>query len=298
MKSIQEIVDILNVLAKTETNKFKKKAFYNASMSLSTNMKLTDTIEDASEIENLPSIGKGILHRVEQILEEIIIIPPNELLEVHGIGPAKARLLAQEYGITTIEELKMNQDLLNKKQKFGLKYVKSTMQRIPRKEMLQHNNYIKKTIRNIYPGLQIEITGSYRRKQEDSGDIDVLIKNNGEIELKDIVNTLTKKEYLLKDYFAFGDSKFLGLAKHKSFENIRRIDILLIDEDEFPFALLYFTGSKNFNIRCRNAALKKGYTLNEHGIFNLKNYENVPNLLTEKEVLAFIDIPYISPEKR
>jgi DNA polymerase/3'-5' exonuclease PolX len=297
MKTVKEIIQVMEHLQKTEKNSFKKRAFKNAIDSLNTHLKQTDEIDDLSKVENLPGIGKGILTRIEKILEEKLVADNDELLEVHGIGPTKLQSLSKEHGITTIAQLRKNQHLLNDKQKLGLKYVKSTMQRIPRKEMIQHNNYIKKNIRSKYPNLEIELTGSYRRKKEESGDIDVLIKNDGKINLKDIVQLLTDKGYILPENFAQGNSKFLGLAKLKSSENIRRIDLLLIDEDQYPFALLYFTGSKEFNIICRQAALNNNLTLNEHGLVNNSNAVNA-ELKTEKDILKFIGVPYRVPEKR
>ena len=311
--NVGEIVEALTLLEKSEKNTFKKRAFKTAIASItSSNIK---KIETSEELKDLPGVGKGILERIDKIISGSFEKPPSidELLEVHGIGPVKAIELAQKYKITTIKQLQeqvaKDDTLLNDKQKLGLKYVKNTLERIPRKEMTQHNNFIKRNIKKVlkekYPeigedNIEVEITGSYRRKKQSSGDIDVLIKNtpNNTIKLKDIIEILVDKKYLLEENFAYGDVKYLGLAKHKLFDTIRRIDILLISEEEFPFALLYFTGSKEFNIKCRNAALEKGYTLNEHGIVHLETKEKVKGLKTEKDILKFIGIAYVLPEKR
>lgn len=311
---IAEIIEALTLLEKSEKNTFKKRAFRVAISSIKSSK--IENINSSEELKSLPGVGKGILERIDKVISGDFEKPPviDELLEVHGIGPVKAIELAQKYKITTIKQLQeyfaKDNTILNDKQKLGLKYVKNTLERIPRKEMTQHNNFIKRTIKKLLKekytdiadgnDIEVEITGSYRRKKESSGDIDVLIKNtsNDTIKLKDIIEILVDKKYLLEENFAYGDVKYLGLAKHKLFKNIRRIDILLINEEEFPFALLYFTGSKEFNIKCRNAALEKGYTLNEHGIVHLETKEKVKGLKTERDILKFIGMKYIVPEKR
>lgn len=309
--TIHEIVNTLTLLANSEKNIFKKKAIQKAVASIKASP--LKSIQNSKELKDLQGVGKGILERVDKIISGELEKPPNidELLEVHGIGPSKANELAKQYKITNIDQLRTYLDkddtILNDKQKLGLKYVKNTLERIPREEMTQHNNFIKRNIKKLlkekYPSIvdiDVEITGSYRRKKETSGDIDVLIKNtsNNIIKLKDIIQLLVDKKYLLEEHFAYGDIKYLGLANHKLFNKIRRIDILLISEEEYPYALLYFTGSKEFNIKCRNAAIEKGFTLNEHGIVNLETKEKVKGLKTERDILKFIDIKYVLPEKR
>jgi DNA polymerase/3'-5' exonuclease PolX len=82
----------------------------------------------------------------------------------------------------------------------------------------------------------------------------------------------------------------------------RRLDLLLTPEDEYSYALLYFTGSGPFNVVMRQYALEKGYSLNEHRMIIVSNVEPkpqaIPDLLTEKEIFDFLKIPYIKPADR
>ena len=71
----------------------------------------------------------------------------------------------------------------------------------------------------------------------------------------------------------------------------------MLPEDEWGSGLLWFTGSKTFNIELRYTAKKKGYTLNQHGLFNRDTVERIP-IFTEKEILAFLGKNWIPPEKR
>jgi DNA polymerase/3'-5' exonuclease PolX len=87
----------------------------------------------------------------------------------------------------------------------------------------------------------------------------------------------------------------MGVAKTDSVA--RRIDIHKMDYDEWGSGVLYFTGSKEFNITMRNRAISKGYKLSEKGLF-YKNGERVPNTRTEKEIFEVLDMPYVPPEDR
>ena len=94
-------------------------------------------------------------------------------------------------------------------------------------------------------GITMIIAGSYRREKPSSGDIDVLIRDNrgqGERAYKDLIQKMKDCHYLVDD-ISYGETKYNGYCRHPSFEHIRRIDIMYTSPKEFPFALLYFTGS-------------------------------------------------------
>jgi DNA polymerase/3'-5' exonuclease PolX len=76
------------------------------------------------------------------------------------------------------------------------------------------------------------------------------------------------------------------------------MDLLLTTPSEYPYALLYFTGSKQFNIAMRKHALEMGYSLNEQSLTNIDTKRKVSGLTSEKEVFEFLDYKYVSPEKR
>ena len=81
----------------------------------------------------------------------------------------------------------------------------------------------------------------------------------------------------------------------------RRLDLLVIPVEQLPYALLYFTGSQDFNVGFRKEALKKGYTLNEHEMKvtgKVAGAKAVPPFTTEEEVFAFLGIEYKAPKDR
>lgn len=260
-------------------------------------------IQTWDDIKHVEGIGAKIETKIKEILrdgmlfkaQEIRKNPKNEILNlfsnIHGIGIVKAKEL-YKLGITSIEELKQNQSSLNATQILGLKYYEDFNIRIPREEMNMHYDYLNKIISNKF---KFEIVGSYRRGADSSGDIDVILHGCSVTEFNSFINYLYDEKYLI-DHLSHGNIKYLGVCKlpHKK---PRRIDILLTTKEEFPFAILYFTGSKNFNIKVRRQALELGFSLNEFGLTSLEN-KVVPSLKTEKQILEFIIGEYVIPEKR
>jgi DNA polymerase/3'-5' exonuclease PolX len=273
------------------------------------------TIDDINEIEG---IGKSIKEKIEEIFDHNTITQISNfseeennksktielLTKVSTIGEKKAEEFYTKHNIRTIEDLRNNIEILNDKQKIGLKYYEDEQKRIPYSpEMKKHEKYITETITDFNSDIICNIAGSYRRKESTSGDIDVLLTysdyQDTEI-FKNIVNQLIDNKYI-KDTLAYGKKKFMGyckLPKHKTF---RRIDILYSTPDKYAFALLYFTGNQQFNIKLRNLALSLGYSLNEYGLTYSKGEEKgeyIDTLTSEEEILNFLGLKYIPPEKR
>ena len=114
-----------------------------------------------------------------KFLEEEKKKPIYQLLQVYGIGNAKAKELIKA-GITSLDKLREDDSLLNPTQKKGLKYVESTTKRIPRSEIEVYKSEfqsIMKAINENSDKSSFEIVGSYRRGAKDSGDIDVIFTN-------------------------------------------------------------------------------------------------------------------------
>lgn len=277
-------------------------------------------LESMADVDaaNFTGLGKGIRGKMEQIfasgkiaqLEEkrAIAAVLSELATVHGIGPVKATELMNEHGITTVAQLAEHQELLNATQLKGLRYHADMQKRIPNKEMWKHHELLKATIK-----VPFEIAGSFRRGAATSGDIDVILCTNDASVQKTTIDQLKNAGYIVET-LADGPHKFMGVSKLPRHRTFRRIDIMWMEPAKYAFALLYFTGSKDFNVRVRNAALFKGYTMNEYGIESLaikstkgKNKtttattaatSTIPPLLTEREILEFLGMDYVEPVNR
>ena len=168
----------------------------------------------------------------------------------------------------------------------------------------QHYKIVKKLLKDgmgdAKGDAEFEFVGSFRRKNKTMGDIDILIKDRGKgIVLKDIIKRFVATSYVIET-LALGKNKFMGLCRLSPELPARRIDILLADPSHYYFALLYFTGSYNFNIYMRKIALKKGLSLSEYGFKDSKcvMIDTTDTIHSEEDIFAYLDIPFVAPEKR
>ena len=237
---------------------------------------------------------------------------PREIfMNIHGVGAVKAKQLS-DLGITSIEDLKNRIDideLLNDTQMKGLNWYEDINERIPREEIVQHEKFLKKTLKSIDPTADLTITGSYRRGKVESGDIDILIKTPS-VKNNSIYNKFIEELSKVKgdcdgngcpyicESLSKGNKKFMGIAKWNNGIG-RRIDIMFTKSEEYPFAILYFTGSMEFNVKMRGELLEQGKTLNEFCLKDSETKKVIKNkCVTEKDVFKFLGYDYVKPEDR
>lgn len=232
----------------------------------------------------------------------VVNVDPNTtatliLSSIPQIGVIKAKSLVQDHGIKSVEILRKHKHLLNDSQKLGLKYYDELIDpetlkayRIPRAEITKFEGILKKSVH-----IPFEICGSYRRKLPQSGDIDILCTGS-KSEFKEMIENL-KNKGILREHFSYGSSKWMGMGLIDKMH--RRIDILNVSKEEYPFALMYFTGSQEFNEALRGHAKTMGYTLNEHGLKHIDTKSNVIHEFTnEEDIFNFLNIDYHKPEDR
>ena len=267
-----------------------------------------------NDLKGKPGIGETIMEKLNEyvqtgtlkVIEREKNNPVNILAEVYGIGPKKAKDLVDQ-GITSIAQLRENQQLLNDIQKVGLNYYEDILKRIPRSEIEDYKAIFETAFPNQgSPSAKgtdgkMEIVGSYRRGAQSSGDIDVIITSNSPRVFTTFVDNLIKEKIILY-VLSRGPTKCLVVAKIPSSDAVRRVDFLYTNPEEFPFAILYFTGSKICNTVMRHIALEKGYTMNEHGIYKMeakKKGEKVNHpFKSEKDIFDFLGLEYKSPIER
>jgi DNA polymerase/3'-5' exonuclease PolX len=98
---------------------------------------------------------------------------------------------------------------------------------------------------------------------------------------------------------ALGNKKFMGISKISSELSGRRIDIMVTTQKEYPFAILYFTGSAEFNPKMRQIALDLGYSLNEYSLTDIKTKLDMDKeFLEEKDIFDFLKMEYVEPHLR
>ena len=139
-------------------------------------------------------------------------------------------------------------------------------------------------IMKIY-NLSGEITGSYRRKKLKLNDIDILTTTKISIPHGDNIKIIRH-----------GDVRIKMLYKPKKYNEFFPVDILFTTKERYPFALMHFTGSKEFNIHMSKHANSMGMKLSVNGLY--KGVKLVPGIKSEHDIFAKLNLPYKSPEQR
>jgi DNA polymerase/3'-5' exonuclease PolX len=287
------------------------------------------TITSGKELQKeIKGIGEKIALRIDEILNtgslaelsnselsNINITCDNKtsieyienLLLITGVGMTRAKKWLG-LDIKTVEDVKKARDnkiiTTTHHIDIGIKYYYDFLEKIPRFEIDIMKNILTHEILKIDKGLVFEICGSYRRGLKESGDIDILVSHPDFINeiskqnfLKKIVNYLKKCDFITDCLTDKGDTKFMGVCKIKESKYSRRIDIRVVDYECYFSALLYFTGSKNFNLFIRNKAIEQKLSLNEYSLTNLIDNKKI-FLNSEKDIFDMLNIPYMSPEER
>lgn len=293
---LNKMVDIH--LAQDE--KYKAKAYSQAILAIKN---YPGEIFSGQDAKKIPGIGKSISEKIDQIIKigKLESIPTDsvknkaitELTSVWGIGPVKAESL-YKLGIKSVEDLKMHDNLLTGQQKIGLKYYEDLKKKIPRQTIDNLNNLIKSIFAN---SVTLVIAGSYRRGLLESGDVDILFSPIKEgLSLHDVLNILQEADIVV-EVLSAGPSKSLTVSHLPSSSQYFQLDLEYIPQDQWGSALLYFTGSKTFNIKMRELAKEKGYTLNQHGLVDLKT-GNLLKFKQEEDIFKALGMDYIPPSQR
>ena len=307
----EKIIEMLSKLAKLMQNKgkyIKTSAYSKAKNSI---MAFQENISDLDQLDEIPNVGPAIKEKAAiyietntlPLFEEEKQNPIHILTEVHGIGPVKAKELIEKHNITTIEQLRTKEELLNDVQKKGLKYYEDLIKRIPRDEIDKYNIEINGVFEKVKTvDARFEIVGSYRRGLKESGDIDVILTAKDPSFFRSFISELKTKNIIL-EVLSEGDTKSFVIAKLPYYKTARRVDFMYTPPEEFPFAILYFTGSKEFNTSMRAYALKLGVSLNEHGLSKKagkkKDEEKLKvDVKTEEDIFKKLHLKYVEPVNR
>jgi NAD-dependent DNA ligase/DNA polymerase/3'-5' exonuclease PolX len=304
----ESLVTILGKLAEMKTDyPFRSRAYTTAQETI---MDIQEDITDVEQLRGRPGIGSTIMEKLTEFvntgkvakLEQYQANPVSIFSEIYGVGPKKAAELVAQ-GITTIAQLRKNPQLLNATQKVGLQYYEDILERIPRQEIDEYNGVFHNVASGI-PGVQYEVVGSYRRMAASSGDIDVIITAPDSSTFDQFLDTLIKMG-VIEVVLSRGKSKCLVIASLPSHRGrrggfvYRRVDFLFTTRTEYPFSILYFTGSKGFNVVMRNRALSLGYSMNEHGLTVKGTGAPISQIFSnEQDIFAFLGMEYKRPEER
>lgn len=273
---------------------------------------LTEDIEEIAKTQKLtdiPGIGKGTAEKIIEYIntgkmskyEEVKKGVSEEtvgLMQIPGLGPKTVSLLSRELGIVGLRDLENALQAGKLKGLFGVgeKKIENIAKGIELFKISQQRISIGLAypiVERIIAELQrnphmkdIQAAGSLRRMKETVGDIDILVSGAKGAE---IVKAFAKMRGVTQ-VLAAGDTR--GSVR---VEEGVQVDVRVVCEDDFGSALQYFTGSKEHNIHLREIAKKKGFKINEYGIF--KGDKKVGGRF-EQEIYRILGMDWIPPELR
>jgi DNA polymerase IV len=297
---------------------------------ISTLRKQTTKIATKEEAEALPFIGSRLAAKIEEIvltdrlkrLDSTKDDPTDQILRlflgIYGVGVSQAGRWLQQ-GHRTLDDL-LQKATLTESQKVGIEHYKDFATRIPRSEVSAHGAYVRAALQKIDRTFQVHVMGSYRRGATDSGDIDLIItkRKTSVAAMREVIfGKLVPRLFtdgFLKVSLATSrrhddgtGTKWLGASCLPSSTIWRRLDLLLVPEQEMGAALIYFTGNDIFNRSLRLLASKKGMKLNQRGLYKDvtrgKNRERVTEGTLvegrdEKRIFEVLGVPWRDPSER
>jgi len=310
------LISIATLLELKGENPFKTRAYHNAARALDSLEEPLDKIVAEHRLSEVKGIGESLQKRITELVttgrmgyyEDLKAATPPGLvamLSIPGVGPKKIKVLHDELGLKTIEELEMacKNGAVAKLKGFGEKTAANICEGIERQRAYASRHLISDVLQAAEPLLEslrlhpdvirCSTAGSLRRHREIVGDLDLLASSKQPTE---VINFFTQQPGIIK-VLAKGETKASVLL-----EGGIQSDLRVVSDSEFPFALMYFTGSKEHNIVMRQRAIERGLRLNEYGLFRSKTETRDPKLLvscrTEDEVFQQLGLHFIAAEMR
>jgi len=302
----REIADILEIKG---DNPFRIRAYERAAQNIES---LPEDIENyikLDKLKDIPGIGKDLAAKITEYVKSGRIkayqelkktVPAGllDLLDIPSVGPKTAKLLYEKLKINDISDLeeaiKQNklQGIFGVKDKTienitkGIEVLRRGKERMTLAQAVEVADEFVGALKESRQVTSISVAGSLRRQKETVRDIDIL--------------AISKKPKEVMELFTGLPDVANILAKGETKASVRTKDDVQVDcrvevERSFGAALLYFTGSKNFNIKIRQLAIRKGLKINEYGVF--KNNRFVCGR-TEEEIFKILGMSYIEPELR
>ncbi len=301
-------------------NPFKCRAFHNAARIISTSTLDLAELARENKLTTIKGVGAGIAEVITEFIKtgksavytKTRASFPDGILDltrVPGLGPKRVKLLYEKLKIASLEQLRAaaTAHRLAKLDGFGEKIEENILASIDRLERYQ----TKRLYRDAMPPAQemlaalkklpgvksAEITGSLRRKKEVIGDIDILVSCE-EKESARVMKTFTGHP-LVESVIAAGETKS-SVVLHGGIN----CDLRTVRPREYPFALMYFTGSKEHNVAIRGLANQLGWSLNEYALSPLspapkgKKRRPPPACASEKDLYRALGLAYVEPELR
>ena len=313
---VGEILEhIAQLLELKGENPFKIRAYTNAARALESLSEPIETIVNEGRLGSIEGIGKAITEKVTELVttgkleyyEELKGSFPEgifELFELQGLGAKKIKALHEQLGVSSVADLERvcKEGKVAELAGFGEKTQTKLLKAID-----DHSKHAGRFRINVVAVLaeqllsdlraqeavgQISEAGSFRRRKETIGDLDILVSSKHPEE----VTAFFVHHPLVEEVIVSGPTKSSVRLKDGV-----QCDLRVVKPEEFPFALVYFTGSKEHNIRLRSRALERGWSLNEYRFTLTGEGDGAvqpPEIHDEKELYKSLGLNFIPPELR
>jgi DNA polymerase (family X) len=306
----EEVADLLDIQGE---NPFRVRAYRNAARTLRDLSAPLAQLPPDKKLEDLDGIGKDLAGKIATILETGDLplrqelrgqVPPGlrDLIRVPGLGPKRAQTLHQRLKVCSLDDVRQaaEKHRIRRLRGFGAKTEEKILQALGepgaltdgagrRVLLAEAQVFADAVVRHLRqaPGVgQVEVAGSFRRRKETVGDLDLLVTCRQAGPVMDC----------LAGYEAVAEVLARGTTKMSvRLRSGLQLDLRVVPEESYGAALQYFTGSKEHSIQLRRRALERGLKVNEYGVFRGKT--RVAGR-TEEEVYDTIGVPWIPPELR
>jgi len=304
-KIFEEIAKIYDFLGE---NPFRIRAYEKAALKISSLSEDLEKYVQEDSLQKIPGIGKDLAGKIKEIYETGTLKQYEELkskvpqdvlmmLNIAGLGPKKVKILYEKKNIRNIAELekaaregklrnlpgfgaKTEENILK-----GIKFLHKSAGRIAIGTIYPTALALKKYLEEIPEIKKVDLVGSIRRFKETVHDIDILVVTSNAAKVMERFVSFPDVE----DVISKGEKKSSVIISGV------QVDLRVFDEKSYGAAMMYFTGSKEHNIRMRDFCLSKKLKLNEYGLY--KNEKRVAGK-TEEEVYKYLGMQFIPPEIR
>jgi DNA polymerase (family X) len=324
-----EIAHVLNqyadLLEIQGADLFRIRAYRNAARTIeSLSQPIAQLLEEGQDLTKLklPGIGKGMTKQIEEIvkigtlgaLKELRKKLPatlDELLEIEGLGPKRTRLLHEKLGISSVKQLEQAIDAgkvealagFGKKSAEKIRLAIHNLAKRPKRfKLLDADQLVRPLIEHLRNGGnvdQLEVAGSYRRRMETVGDIDILAMSDDAKTVMERFQTYPEIERAT----AAGTTRGTVILRSGL-----QVDLRILPRRSYGAALHYFTGSKAHNIAVRTLGAERGLRISEYGIFRVPEGKKAEAIgveegeriggAKEEDVFQAVDMDWIAPELR
>lgn len=301
--------DVAKILEIKGDNPFRIRAYERAAQNIEG---LTEDIEDfinEGRLRSIPGIGQDLESKIIEVaktgklkfytqLKKTIPSGLLDLLNIPSVGPRTAKLLYDELKVKNIKGLeqaikkKKLSGIFGIKEKTieniskGIELLKKGRERMPLAVAIQVADEFVAVLRKMPEVKKISVAGSLRRQKETVRDIDIMVVSAKPRKVMDVFTTIPLVDVIL----ARGETKSSVRTKGGI-----QIDCRVVEDKSFGAAMVYFTGSKNFNIKLRQLGIRKGFKINEYGVFKQDKFIAGK---TEEEVFNTLGMSYVVPEMR